>query len=119
MSDDDTGDEKTGLRSVAEMLLPDSATARMSRIFDVNQRSVQKWLSGQNPAPTHVIDWMNSQGAIIGQIENAGIEGADEPTLEDEIDEVVGRYRRAGVHEEVVGAHLALAYKRLLHREVE
>ena len=117
---DDTNTPKTAIRMVAEQVLPDSATARMSRIFDVNQRSVQKWFNGSNDAPQHVIDFLNDHSARLFHHVHAGHEGEKTaPSLDEELAAIVSKYKRAGVHDEVLGAHLALIYKRTVHREVE
>ncbi len=117
---DDNPTPKTGIRHVAEQVLPDSATARMSRIFDVNQRSVQKWFNGSNDAPSHVIDFLNDHSAKLFHHVHGGHEGEKTaPSLDEELAAIIAKYKRMGVHDEVLGAHLALIYKRTVHREVE
>lgn len=114
------GEHKTAARQVAEQVMPDSASARLSRIFEVNQRTAQKWLSGQIEPPERVVQWLNATYAALYHdfIDEDGKHG---PTLDDQISAVIANFvgGRHNVHPEVIASHLALHYKRLVHREVE
>ncbi len=90
------------------------STSRVARFLEVNARTVQRWMrdnEGQIPSrevPDDVQMLVRRQQQIIDDIE-----------LERMIADVVETAQANEVHPEVLGAHLARAYKRATGREVE
>lgn len=102
-----TATEITDVRRIAQFVYPDSTTARVSRDFEVNPRSAQKWMAGQNDAPEHVTDGLAARAALVGNIQA-------------EISAVIANHMSPDVDmSEAIASQLALAYKRLVNREVE
>lgn len=98
----------TDARIRAARLFLDQASARLSRATGVNQRVVQRWLSGARAVPDDVADWMARQDAAAAA---AG--------LPERLREFADAAAVAGVHPEVLGAHLAALHREVTGRDVE
>lgn len=98
----------TDIRKAATSLFLDQASGRLARVFGVGQRAAQRWLAETRSAPDDVAEWVGAQEHLLG-----------ETRCPERLREAVATALAAGLHPEVVGAHLAAAYREVLGREPE
>lgn len=86
----------------AKAVFPNAHTARLSRVFDVQGRTVQKWVNGDLETPQEVYDFLKQQQALL-----------DEDFEFKSLADWVERQRARGVHDEVIAAWVNELYRSL------
>tara|TARA_A100001391_G_scaffold51157_1_gene31217 strand:- start:18791 stop:19126 length:336 start_codon:yes stop_codon:yes gene_type:complete len=89
-------------REEAESVFPNAHTARLSRIFDVQPRTVQKWINGDIETPQDVFDFLDAQQKLLD-------EGFDFKSLRGWVE----IQKQRGVHPEVIAAWVNELYRSL------
>lgn len=95
---------KTGVHRA----FPDRSSARAARFADVNQRTMQKWMSGESDVPENIADLIDHQGRIV-----------DETNVRVHLDELVQDFLDAGGHPEVLGSILSALHMRVMGKPIE
>ena len=87
-----------GFREKVLELFPDTQSARLSRQFDVKQRTAQLWMKGEQSVPDEIVEWVDSQHSVLETL-----------TIGD-VDSLVDAWLAAGIEREVIAAHLSRIY---------
>lgn len=98
----------TDFQRSAARLFVEQASSRLARVTGVGQRVVQRWLSGSRVVPDDVRAWVSRQESVL---EGTG--------LPERLRETVRAAAAAGVHAEVIAAHLAALHREATGREVD
>lgn len=95
-------------KTAVHRAFPDRSSARAARFADVNQRTMQKWMSGESDVPEAIADMVDRQGRIV-----------DETNVAVHLDETIQNFLEADGHPEVLGSILSALYKRVLGKPIE
>lgn len=90
------------LYDLAKEIFPNGHVARISRHFDVQHRTVQKWISGELKAPDDVVQWLEHQRALLDRLKIHEVTDWADANIE------------RGLDKEVVAAWLAHIYHQLV-----
>lgn len=101
------GIEFYAIRDEAQAVFPNGHTARLSRIFDVQSRTVQKWVAGDAETPQVVLDFLEKQQKLLD-------EGFDFKSLQGWVEV----QKQRGVHPEVIAAWVNELYRSLTGENV-
>lgn len=90
------------LRDRATQLFPNGHVARIARHFNVQTRTVQKWMSGELQAPDDIVAWIDHQLALAQKLKIHEIEDWARENLD------------RGQDKEVVAAWISELYHQLI-----
>ena len=93
--------------ALAREVLPEQTSGRLARMFDVNQRIAQRWMSGDLDAPADVVERLEQQRVLL-RSDHPGIEMA----------RVILKAQDAGLDTEVLGAFLSEVYEFVTKRKI-
>jgi uncharacterized protein YgbK (DUF1537 family) len=91
----------------AHQVYPTGPSGRLARSLDVNQRLVQRWISGEQEPTNRAIEYLKAQQQAVLKTSPAA-----------ELERMVESWSAAGMDNEAIGAHLAEIYERLLERQI-
>ena len=92
---------------LAQLVLPEQTSSRLPRLFGLEQRTAQRWMSGE---------MLPIEGAVEQLERQQGLLAAENP--EQALDQLIERWRAAGLADEVIGSVLSVAYEKLLARRI-
>ena len=93
--------------ALAREVLPEQTSGRLARMFDVNQRIAQRWMSGDLDPPADVVDRLERQRDLLKD-HHPGVAMA----------QVIVKAQDAGLDTEVLGAFLSEVYEFVTKRRI-
>jgi transposase-like protein len=96
------------LKSLAKAILPDATVSRMARVHGVDKRVVLRWMSGDATIPDDVAAWAREQARLVGELRPQA-----------ELEQIVKRWRGAGLDDETIASMLAAQHSHVTGRFVD
>ncbi len=93
---------------LARDVLPEQTSGRLARMFDVNQRIAQRWISGDLEPPPDVWAKLQRQQELLKD-HHPGVAMA----------QIIVQAQQAGIETEVLGAFLSEVYEFVTKRKIQ